>query len=119
MNVFGIVPEKNADGVFLDRDPLRLRSGQVPRLPPNFLSDLVVSVNIMRLSSKKTAYVAVFESGVVGNPEFAPNEQPPVEVGGRAGSLGRVLVCASDVGCEELIFVLLGRRCSRRKRCGW
>jgi hypothetical protein len=21
MNVFGIVPEKNADGVFLDRDP--------------------------------------------------------------------------------------------------
>jgi hypothetical protein len=35
-----------------------------------------------------------------------PKEQSPVEVGGRAGNLGRVLVCASDVGCEELIFVL-------------
>ena len=48
---------------------------QVPRLPPDFLSDLVVSVNIIRLSSKKTAYVAVSESGVVGNPEFARDDK--------------------------------------------
>jgi hypothetical protein len=35
----------------------------------------------MRLSSKKAAYVVVFESSVVGNPEFAPNEQKtkPIE----------------------------------------
>jgi hypothetical protein len=48
---------------------------QIPRLPPDFLSGLVVSVNLMRLSSKKAAYVVVFESGVVGNPEFAPNDK--------------------------------------------
>jgi hypothetical protein len=29
----------------------------------------------MRLSLEKAAYVVVFESSVVGNPEFAPNEQ--------------------------------------------
>ena len=46
---------------------------QVPRLPPDFLSGLVVSVNVMRLSSKKAAYVVVFETGVVG-PESAPND---------------------------------------------
>ncbi len=51
------------------------RELQIPRLPPDFLSDLVVSVNIMRLSSKKTAYVAVSESGVVGNPEFARDDK--------------------------------------------
>ena len=44
---------------------------QVPRLPPDFLSGLVVSVDFMRLSSKKAAYVVVGESSVVGNPEFA------------------------------------------------
>ena len=49
---------------------------QVPRLPPDFLSGLVASVNLMRLSSKKAAYVVVLEICVVGNPEFAPNEQP-------------------------------------------
>ena len=47
-----------------------------PSAPPNFLSALVPSRNFMRLSLKKAAYVAVFESSVVGNPEFAPNEQP-------------------------------------------
>ena len=32
---------------------------QVPQLPPDFLSGLVVSVNLMRLSSKKAAYVVL------------------------------------------------------------
>src|SRR5271154_5697712 len=48
---------------------------QVPRLPPDFLSGLVVSVDFMRLSSKKAAYVAVDESRVVGNPEFARDDK--------------------------------------------
>jgi hypothetical protein len=38
---------------------------QVPRLPPDFLSGLVVSVDFMRLSLKKAAYMAVDESSVV------------------------------------------------------
>ena len=45
---------------------------QVPRLPPDFLSGLVALVNFMRLSLEKAAYVAVNESSVVGNPEYAP-----------------------------------------------
>ena len=45
---------------------------QIPRLPPDFLSDLVASVNFMRLSLLKAAYVAVDESSVVANPECAP-----------------------------------------------
>jgi hypothetical protein len=48
---------------------------QVPRLPPDFLSGLVVSVNRMRLSLEKAAYVVVFESTVVGNPEFARDDK--------------------------------------------
>jgi hypothetical protein len=48
---------------------------QIPRLPPDFLSGLLVPVNLMRLSSKKAAYVAVAESGVVGNPEFARDDK--------------------------------------------
>src|SRR5271168_1238108 len=48
---------------------------QVPRLSPDFLSALVVSVNLMRLSSEKAAYVVVFESSVVGNPEFARDDK--------------------------------------------
>jgi hypothetical protein len=48
---------------------------QVPRLPPDFLSDLVVSVNIMRLSSKKAAYVVASESSVLGNPDFARDDK--------------------------------------------
>jgi hypothetical protein len=48
---------------------------QVPRLPPDFLSGLVASVNLMRLSSKKAAYVVVLESSVVGNPEFARDDK--------------------------------------------
>jgi hypothetical protein len=32
---------------------------QVPRLPPDFLSGFVVSINLMRLSLLKAAYVAV------------------------------------------------------------
>jgi hypothetical protein len=35
---------------------------QIPRLPPDFLSALVVSVNFMRLSSEKAAYVVVFRA---------------------------------------------------------
>ena len=48
---------------------------QVPRLPPDFLSGLVAAVNLMRLSSKKAAYVVVYESSVVGNPEFARDDK--------------------------------------------
>jgi hypothetical protein len=41
----------------------------------------VASVNLVRLSLKKAAYVAVDWCSVVGNPEFAPNEQKikPIE----------------------------------------
>jgi hypothetical protein len=59
---------------------------QVPRLPPDFLSGLVASVNFMRLSLKKAAYVAVDESSVVGNPEFARDD--------------KVKVCASMQRCR-------------------
>jgi hypothetical protein len=48
---------------------------QVPRLPPDFLSSLVASINSMRLSLKKAAYVAVDESSVVGNPEYARDDK--------------------------------------------
>jgi hypothetical protein len=48
---------------------------QVPRLPPDFLSGLAASVNFMRLSFKKAAYVAVDESSVVGNPECARDDK--------------------------------------------
>jgi hypothetical protein len=48
---------------------------QVPRLPPDFLSGLVVSVDLMRLSLEKAAYVAVYDSTVVGNPESAPDDK--------------------------------------------
>jgi hypothetical protein len=49
---------------------------QILRLPPDFLSALVGSVDDVRLSLKKAAYEAVDECSVVGNTEFAPNEQP-------------------------------------------
>ena len=48
------------------------------RLPPDFLSDFVVSVRIMRLSLVKAAYVAVDECRVVGNPEFARDDKVEV-----------------------------------------
>src|ERR1700678_1611913 len=48
---------------------------QIPRLPPDFLSGLVVSVDLVRLSLQKAAYVAVDECGVVGNPEFARDDK--------------------------------------------
>jgi hypothetical protein len=51
------------------------RELQIPRLPPDFLSGLVVSENRMRLSLEKAAYVVVFESSVVGNPEFARDDK--------------------------------------------
>src|ERR1700722_1917314 len=35
----------------------------------------MASVNLARLSIKKAAYVAVDESSVTGNPEFAPNDK--------------------------------------------
>jgi hypothetical protein len=53
---------------------------QIPRLPPDFLSGLVVSVDFMRLSSKKAAYVVVGENSVKGNPEFARDDK--LEAGG-------------------------------------
>jgi hypothetical protein len=69
-------PEDDSVGELTERRPLCGSRGapQVPRLPPDFLSGLVVSVNLMRLSSKKAAYVVVDESSVVGNPEYAPND---------------------------------------------
>jgi hypothetical protein len=48
---------------------------QIPRLPPDFLSGLVVSVKLMRLSLKNAAYVVVLESSVIGNPEFARDDK--------------------------------------------
>ena len=51
---------------------------QVPRLPPDFLSGLVASLNLMRLSSKKAAYVVVLENSIVGNPEFARDDKGEV-----------------------------------------
>jgi hypothetical protein len=51
------------------------RELQVPRLPPDFLSGLVASVNFMRLSLRKAAYVALDESSVVGNSEFARDDK--------------------------------------------
>ena len=53
----------------------RERELQIPRLPPDFLSGVVVSADFMRLSSKKAAYVVVDESSVVGNPEFARDDK--------------------------------------------
>jgi hypothetical protein len=48
---------------------------QVPRLPPDFLSSLVVSIDLVRLSLLKAAYVAVDECCVVGNPECARDDK--------------------------------------------
>ena len=48
---------------------------QIPRLPPDFLSGLVASVNLVRLSLKKAAYVAVDSRSLVGNPEFARDDK--------------------------------------------
>jgi hypothetical protein len=48
---------------------------QIPRLPPDFLSGLVASVNRMRLSLEKAASVVVFQSSVVGNPESARDDK--------------------------------------------
>jgi hypothetical protein len=64
-------------GELTERRSLRGSRGtlQVPRLPPDFLSGLVESVNLVRLSLKKAAYVAVEESSVVGNPEFARDDK--------------------------------------------
>ena len=64
-------------GELAERRPLCESRGalQIPRLPPDFLSGLVASVNFMRLSVKKAAYVAVDESSVVGNPEFARDDK--------------------------------------------
>ena len=67
------------------------RELQIPRLPPDFLSGLVVSVDFMRLSSKKAAYVVVGESSVVGNPEYARDDK------GEAVALPKLLL----VGWED------------------
>jgi hypothetical protein len=53
----------------------RWRKLQIPRLPPDFLSGLVASANLMRLSLEKAANVVVFESTVAGNPEFARDDK--------------------------------------------
>jgi hypothetical protein len=66
-----------SDGGFWEL--LRPRGAQqVPRLPPDFLWDFVVSVKLMRLSLKKAAYFAVDECSVVGNPEFARDDKSRV-----------------------------------------
>jgi hypothetical protein len=48
---------------------------QIPRLPPDFLSGFVVSIDLMRLSLLKAAHVAVGERSVVGNPECARDDK--------------------------------------------
>jgi hypothetical protein len=60
---------------------------QIPRLPPDFLSSLVASVNLMRLSLEKAAYVVVDEGSVVGNPESARDDK-----GWGGASIGNWLV---------------------------
>jgi hypothetical protein len=75
------------------------RALQVPRLPPDFPSGLVLSMDFMRLSLLKAAYVAVDESSVVGNPEFAPTARRgrrDDKVEGYASSRNRL------VGLKEL-----------------
>jgi hypothetical protein len=66
-------------GTIIGIDTFRVAMGkgilQIPRLPPDFLSGFVVSVSLMRLSSKKAAYVVVDESNVVGNPECARDDK--------------------------------------------
>jgi hypothetical protein len=47
----------------------------------------MVSVNLMRLSLEKAAYVVVFGSSIVGNPEFARDDK--VEGGGLPWQLWR------------------------------
>jgi hypothetical protein len=42
---------------------------------PSAASGFPVRLNLMRLSSKKAAYVVVDESIVVGNPEFARDDK--------------------------------------------
>jgi hypothetical protein len=69
---------------------------QIPRLPPDFLSGLVASVNLVRLSLKKAAYVAVDWCCVVGNPEFARDDK-----GEGGASMGTWLV-AEKVRGEEM-----------------
>jgi hypothetical protein len=82
---------------------------QVPRLPPDFLSDLVASANFVRLSLKKAAYVAVDESSIVGNPEFARDDK------GRVGaSMGIWLVDERVRGKEQ--WYPTSRE--KRARCG-
>jgi hypothetical protein len=66
---------------------------QVPRLPPHFLSGLVASVNLVRLSIKKAAYVAVDWCSVVGNPEFARDDK-----GWGGASMGNWLVAERIAG---------------------
>jgi hypothetical protein len=47
-------------------------------LPPDFLSILVASANLMRLSLLKAAHVVAGECQVAGNPEYAgANEGHP------------------------------------------
>jgi hypothetical protein len=69
--------DDNSVGELTERRPLCGSRGalQVPRLPPDFLSGLVAPVNFMRLSLRKAAYVAVYGSSVVGNPECARDDK--------------------------------------------
>jgi hypothetical protein len=64
-------------GELTERRPLCGSRGalQIPRLATDFLPGLVASVNFMGLSLKKAAYVAVDQSSVVGNPEFARDDK--------------------------------------------
>ena len=51
---------------------------QIPRLSPDFLSSLVASLNLVRLSWRKAAYVTIDWYSVIRNPERAPGF--PVEL---------------------------------------
>ena len=59
-----------------------------PSPSPDFLSGFVAPVNFVRLSLKKAAYVAVDESCVVGNPEFARDDKWRVVTFILGGSIG-------------------------------
>jgi hypothetical protein len=53
-----VVPESGTAGP-LGRKTFPPKAPQVPRLPPDFLSGSVASLNLVRLSFKKAAYVVV------------------------------------------------------------
>src|ERR1700679_3681102 len=71
----GVIRGKGAQQV-----PVRLRSGQALGYLRISCQGSVASINLVRLSLKKAAYVAVDWCSVVGNPEYARDDK--VEGGG-------------------------------------